>query len=128
VSTSGNRVKISLAQKDVVDSLQLNGAAVLRLEQHRISNLHAAHVRADGDHLGPTQAASYLGGCGDDDATTGASLTVFAALADEHSIVEELDRYRSIKAGARIGDRRRNGVGFTRRGQRNFRPISLIAT
>ena len=96
MTTSCYRMQVALAQEDVVDALEFHGAAILGLEQHRITNLNASDIRPDGNDLGPTQPASYLGCCGNDDAATRSTLTVLSAFSNEDSIMKQLDRNGSI--------------------------------
>ena len=123
MSAGRNRVQIALAQQHVVNALQFDGTAVLRLKEHGVAHFDTSHVGADGDHLRPTQSATYLGGCGDDDAAAGATFTVLTSFADEDAIVQEFDGNRSIRPRSGIWSRASAAVGS---GQRRRRLRTLI--
>ncbi len=103
-------VQISLAKEHIVDALQLDGPSVLGLEEHRVAHFDAAHIGSDRYNLGPTEPAPHLRGGGNDDAPTGTPLAVLAALTDEHSIMQEFYRHRSIERRPSVGNRWRGAV------------------
>ena len=99
-------VDVSLAQQDVVDSLQLDLATVLGFEQDAVTDLDAAHVRANGDDARPGQATSDLGRRGDHDPAHAPALASLGVLAHEHPVVQQADGNRPVRprGGVRIGD------------------------
>jgi len=87
VPARGDGVQVTLAQQDIVDSLQFHGSAILGLEQDGIPYFHATHVRADRHDLRPIEPSPYLRCCRDDDASTGFTFTVLRSFTHEHSVV-----------------------------------------
>ena len=83
-----NGVQVPFAQQDVIDALQFYRSAILGLEENRVSDFHASHVRSDRHDLRPIEPAPHLCGCRDDDATTRTTLTVFASFAHEYPIMQ----------------------------------------
>jgi len=117
-------MQVALAQQDVVDALEFHGAAVLRLEQHRIADFDCPDVRTNSNNLRPTQPSPDLSGGRNDDAAATSSLTVLGAFAYEYSIVQELDGNSSVGSGTGVGCR--SGI-VCRSGQRLRRLSTLSA-
>ena len=84
---------ITLTQQHVVMALQLDLAPVLRFKEHPVTDIHGAHVRANAHDPCPGKASANLCRCRDHDATTGAPLTVFGALPNQHAVMEQPDRH-----------------------------------
>jgi len=84
---------VTLSQQHVVMALQLDFASVFGFEQHSVTDIHGAHIRADAHYPCPSKASTNLSGCRDDDATAGASLAILGTLPHEHAVVEQPDRH-----------------------------------
>ena len=124
MTTSCYGMQVALAQEDVVDALEFHGAAILGLEQHRITDFDCPDVRTDSNNLRPTQPSPDLSGGRNDDAAATSSLTVLGAFAYEYSIVQELDGNSSVGSGTGVGCR--SGI-VCRSGQRLRRLSTLSA-
>lgn len=117
-------VQVALAQQDVVDALQFHRATILGLEENRIPHFDTSDVRTHRNNLGPVQTSTHLRSGGNDDAATGATFTVDTTLTDQYSIVQELDRHRTIRPWTRV---RQHPLGIIGSRQRR-RPRILMAT
>lgn len=83
---------VTFAQHDVVRTAHFNLVPVLGAEQHPVSHFGSTNVRAERDHLGPHQSLGDLGRGGNQNATRGPTLTLILWNADQHPVIEHLDR------------------------------------
>ena len=88
---------VALAQDEVVVAADLDLVAVLGVEQHLVADLDGAHVRADGDDLGPRQPLGHLRGGRDEDAARRAPLALLAGDLHQEPVVQHLDRQLVVR-------------------------------
>lgn len=86
-------MQVAFTKEDVVDPLKLHGSSILWLEEHRILDFDTSDVRADRDDRRPRQAATYLRGRRNHDATARAALPVLSAFPHQDAVMQQLDRY-----------------------------------
>ena len=86
-------MKVAFTKEDVVDPLKLHGSSILWLEEHRILDFDTADVRANCDDCRPRQAATYLRGRRNHDATARAALPVLSAFPHQDAVMQQLDGY-----------------------------------
>lgn len=91
MSAGGDSVQITFAEQHIIDSLKFHCSSIFGFEQNGISYFHTTNVRSGGDHFRPTEATTNLSGCRDDDSPARATLSILAALANQNTIVQELD-------------------------------------
>lgn len=83
---------LPLTEQDIGRAVQFDFRALLRVEEHSITELNAAHAGAQGDDLGPGQSpTAQLGGGRNDDAGAGPTLTL-GVRSDQDAVMKHPDR------------------------------------
>jgi hypothetical protein len=96
VSIGSNGVHIALTQQHIINALHFHHAEIFWLEEHPIPNFNGSHIWSNSHNSCPTQTASDVCRRRNHDATAGSTLTLFRALSSQDTVMEQLDRNRTV--------------------------------
>lgn len=88
----GHGMKVAFAQHHVVDTLDLDLIAILRVEQHLVTHLGGPDVLAERHDLGPYEPLGQLRRRRDQDPARRAPLRIVVRYPHQQPVVEHLDR------------------------------------
>jgi len=88
----GDGVNVTLAQNDVIGTADFDLVPVVRIKEHLVTELHRSDVWADSFDSCPCESFADLGGCRNQNAAIGTTITFALIYVDQDSVGQHLDR------------------------------------